>query len=107
MEVRREGGKGEVWLEVDDRAAVWPVTIDPTFAQQQKLEASDAAPGDMFGFSVALSGETLVVGATGDDGAEGSAYVFVRSGEVWSQQQKLLSSDPAAGDDLRDRSACR
>ena len=97
-----EGGRGEVWLEVDDRGAVWPVTIDPTFTQQQKLVASDAADSDQFGCSVAISGETVVVGAPFDDGAggsdQGSAYVFVRSGGVWSQQQKLLASDAAAGD---------
>ena len=63
MAVRMEGGEGEVWLEVDDRDAVWPVTIDPTFTQQQKLEASDAAEVDAFGNSVAISGETVVVGA--------------------------------------------
>ena len=43
-----------------------------------------------------------MVGAPLDDGAaginQGSAYVFVRSGGVWSQQQKLLASDAAAGD---------
>jgi FG-GAP repeat len=49
-----QGGEGEVWLEVDDRDAVWPVTIDPTFTQQQKLEASDAAAQDEFGVSVAI-----------------------------------------------------
>ena len=51
------------------------------WSQQQKLEASDAAAGDFFGFSVAISGETVVVGASQDDGAagfdQGSAYVFV------------------------------
>src|SRR6266540_2203603 len=88
---------GEVWLEVDDREAVWPVTIDPTFTQHQKLEASDPAAFDGFGFSVAISGETVVVGAPGDD-SRGSAYVFARNGGVWSQQQKLLASDAAAGD---------
>src|SRR6266498_2801917 len=88
---------GEVWLEVDDREAVWPVTIDPTFTQHQKLEASDPAAFALFGISVAISGETVVVGAPGDD-SRGSAYVFARNGGVWSQQQKLLASDAAAGD---------
>ena len=64
--------------------------------------ASDAAAADQFGNSVAISGETVVVGAPLDDGAagpnQGSAYVFVRSGGVWSQQQKLLASDAAASD---------
>ena len=84
MAVRMEGG--EVWLEVDDRDAVWPVTIDPIFTQQQKLLVSDAAADDLFGESVPISGETVVVGAFSHDGAagvnQGSAYVFVRSGGV-------------------------
>ena len=50
------------------------------WSQQQQLLAADAALFDEFGFSVALSGETVVVGAFGDDGAaaldQGSAYVL-------------------------------
>src|SRR6185503_19688910 len=71
------------------------------WSQQQKLTASDAAAGDFFGFSVAVSGDTAVVGAIFDDDAgsgSGSAYVFVRSAGVWSQQQKLTASDAAASD---------
>jgi hypothetical protein len=79
MAVRTEGGGGEVWLEVDDRVAVWPVTIDPT--RQDKLLAADAASFDGFGNSGAISGETVVVGApSADTGApgsnQGSAYVL-------------------------------
>jgi hypothetical protein len=95
--------EGDVWLEVDDREAVWPVTIDPTFTQQQKLEVLDAAIFDSFGNSAAISGDTVVVGAHLDDGAggidQGSTYVFVRSsGGVWALQQKLLALDGAADD---------
>lgn len=71
------------------------------WTQQAKLTASDAAPGDLFGQSAALSGDTAVIGAwdDDDDGEEsGSAYVFVRSGASWSQQQKLTASDAAPGD---------
>ncbi|MGH9755500.1 MAG: FG-GAP repeat protein, partial [Blastocatellia bacterium] len=64
--------EGEVWLEVDDREAVWPVTIDPTFAQRQKLVAQDAGASDGFGSSVAIRGETVVVGAGGDNGPAGA-----------------------------------
>jgi hypothetical protein len=50
------------------------------WSQQQKLEASDAGAGDFFGASVGIRGETVVVGASADDGAagpdQGSAYVF-------------------------------
>ena len=83
------------------------------WSQQQKLTASDAAAGDLFGHSVAISGETVVVGAPFDDiGAagsdQGSAYVFVRSGAIWSEQQKLEPRDarevtvrPLGGDQRR------
>ena len=51
---------------------------------------------------MAVSGDTAVVGAYLDDtpaGADaGSAYVFVRSGGTWTQQQKLTAPDAAAGD---------
>jgi len=71
-----------------------------------KLLASDAAASDHFGRSVSVSGNTAVVGAWLDDdagGDSGSAYVYVRSGGVWTQQQKLTASD-AAADDLFGRS---
>jgi hypothetical protein len=94
----------QVRIEVSDEGAIYPVTIDPTLTQQQELEASDAGAFDLFGSSVAISGETVVVGAIGDAGAagaaQGSAYVFVRSGGIWSQQQKLEASDVGAGDEF-------
>src|SRR4029079_6711032 len=74
-----------------------------SWSQQAKLTASDAATGDAFGRNgVGISGDTVVVGAPFDDtgaGSDaGSAYVFVRSGTSWSQQQKLTAGDAAAGD---------
>ncbi|MEK6642674.1 MAG: FG-GAP repeat protein [Planctomycetota bacterium] len=70
--------------------------------EQAKLIASDAAPNDLFGYSIAISGDTAVVGADVDDHAggndAGSAYVFVRVGGVWTEQAKLIASDAAAGD---------
>jgi FG-GAP repeat len=90
--------KGRVILEVDDEKAVYPVTIDPIFTQRQKLIANDGMAEDMFGGSVAISGDTAVVGAYGDNGNLGSAYVFVRSGSSWSLQQKLTANDPAPFD---------
>ncbi|HEX8351364.1 MAG TPA: Calx-beta domain-containing protein [Pyrinomonadaceae bacterium] len=74
-----------------------------TWSQQGKLLANDGGFASFFGFSVAVSGDTAVVGAPGQagvsaDGGRGAAYTFVRSGGAWSQQQKLLASDGAAGD---------
>src|SRR5436190_13703298 len=70
-----------------------------TWTQQAKLLANDGATADKFGYSVAISGDTIVVGAFNDDSPlsnAGSAYVFVRSGTTWTQQQKLTASDAAA-----------
>lgn len=71
------------------------------WSQQAKLLASDGAAGDFFGYSVSISGDTAIVSAHLDDEvfpSSGSAYVFVRSGTVWTQQARLNPSDPANGD---------
>ena len=60
------------------------------WSEQQKLLASDAAPGARFGFAAALSGDTALVGT---DSYFRAAYVFGRSGTVWSEQRKLVPSD--------------
>jgi hypothetical protein len=67
-----------------------------TWAQQTKLVASDSATGDQFGNSVSLSGDTALIGAIGDDGAKGAAYVFTRTGTTWTQEAKLIASDGTA-----------
>jgi hypothetical protein len=51
-----------------------------TWSQQQKLTASDGEADDNFGWSVALSGDTALVGAKGDNTNQGSVYVFTRVG---------------------------
>ena len=79
------------------------VTGWATGDQTAKLTASDGAAGDEFGTSVAVDGDTIVVGAPGDDSDEGSAYVFVRPGTGWAtgnQTAKLTASDGAAGDEF-------
>jgi hypothetical protein len=68
-----------------------------TWTQQAKLLASDGAPDNVFGLSVSLFGYTALIGAPGDDD-HGSAYIFIRSGITWTQQQKLLASDGEAFD---------
>ena len=75
-----------------------------TWAQQQKLTASDRAAGDRFGVSVGIDGDSVVVGAYLDDTGtftnSGSAYVFIRSGTAWSQQQKLTAADATSNYDF-------
>jgi FG-GAP repeat len=70
------------------------------WTQQQALVAADGAPGDQFGAAVAVGGDTAIVGASGNDGSRGAAYVFTRSGGMWSLQQKIHASGGAAGDQL-------
>jgi hypothetical protein len=84
-----------------------------TWTQQAHLKASNTEAGDQFGTNIAISGDTLVVGAsiegsnaTGVNGNQadnsasfsGAAYVFVRSGTSWSQQAYLKASNNEAGD---------
>ena len=95
-------GDNGVRLLVEEHGARYPVTIDP-IAQQAYLKAHQVNEGDSFGFSVAVSGDTVVVGAPNEDGSTtginstpneraaqaGAAYVFVRSGTNWTQQAYL------------------
>ena len=81
-----------------------------TWGQQAYLKASNAEANDQFGYSVAISGDTLVVGAASEassvSGGEadnsaslaGAAYVFSRSGTTWSQQAYLKASNAEAND---------
>lgn len=70
------------------------------WVEQAKLRPSDGAAGDGFGATVALSGNTTIVGShlSDDSGPNsGSAYVYIRSSSgVWSEQAKLLASDGVA-----------
>jgi hypothetical protein len=71
------------------------------WVREQKLLADDGAPADLFGGSVAVSDDTIVIGARYDDdngNYSGSAYVFWFDGSAWSQQQKLLPDDGDAND---------
>ena len=87
------------WLIVVGLSLLAPGNLSS--GEQAKLTASDAAAGDRFGLSVSIEGDTAVIGAHFDDDAgslSGSAYVFVRSAGIWSQQAKLTAGDAAAGD---------
>jgi hypothetical protein len=71
------------------------------WVQEAILTASDGAPVDLFGYSVAISGDTIVVGSYGNDAGgsnSGAAYVFTRSGSAWTQQAKLVAGDAGAND---------
>jgi len=69
-----------------------------SWVETRKLTASDGAERDHFGWSVAVSGSTVVVGAIGDNTFQGSAYVFNRQGGSWVETQKLTASDGGTGE---------
>lgn len=87
---RKDSGAGAAYIFVHSGT---------TWTQQAELTASDRAAGDGFGASVAISGSTVVVGATYHSQA-GAAYVFVRSGTTWTQQAELSASDGVANDNF-------
>jgi len=69
--------------------------------EQAKLTAPDGMDEDLFGYSVSISGDYVVIGSHYDDdnGSEsGSAYIFYRSGANWTEQTKLTASDGTAYD---------
>ena len=95
------------------------VRSDGNWSQQAYLKASNANPGDEFGTSVAISGETIVVGTPGESSGQttisngsngssasadnsairaGAAYVFARSGSTWTQQAYLKAPNAQEDD---------
>ena len=83
--------------------ALWPATASfaQSACQQARLTASDPGVFESFGYSVAVSGDTTIVGAQWDSelGTEaGAAYIFRPEGMMWTEMQKLLGSDQVAGD---------
>ncbi len=92
----------DVGVNTDQGSAYVFTRSGSTWTQQAQLTASDGAANDRFGWSVALSGNTALVGASTDivgaNSDQGSAYVFTRSGTTWTQQAKLTASDGAAFD---------
>lgn len=85
------------------QGAVYVFTrTDGIWEQQRILTADDGMPHDWFGYSVALDGDTALIGATGvyvgthDD--QGAAYVFTRNDGVWSQAARLTASGGISGE---------
>lgn len=71
--------------------------VNGVWVQQAKLVASDISANDAFGTSVGISGNTIIVGAplnvNSSPTSYGAAYIFTRSGTVWTQKVKLVGSD--------------
>ena len=73
-----------------------------SLTESAKLTASDGSVLDHFGYSVAISGSTAVVGAHADNSSAGAGYVFVEPGGGWAgsltESAKLTASDAASSD---------
>ncbi|MGH8427502.1 MAG: hypothetical protein ACRES7_05910 [Gammaproteobacteria bacterium] len=86
-----------ILIAVNDTHAAYPLTVDPMVWQEQKLIASDGRGYNQFGFSVAVSGATALIGAPAATVSYqswvGAVYVFTESNGVWSETQKLTPSD--------------
>ena len=71
------------------------------WTQQAYIKADTVQTEDMFGEHLALDGNTLAVGAVGEDdggSSSGAVYVFTRSGSSWNQQARLKASNVQASD---------
>lgn len=88
-----------------DQGAVYVFTRQGGhWAQQLKLTATGGASTDVFGKSVGISGDTIIVGAPGTDNtpkekirpANGAAYIFTRNNSVWTEKQKLTIDSPSS-----------
>ena len=66
--------------------------------EQAKILNPQPYIGDAFGDCVAVSGDTILVGDERNFGLKGAAYVFVKMGDGWIQEAKLVLPDPASGD---------
>jgi len=99
---------------VTDSGAVYIFTrTGSTWAQQAYIKASNASPNYRLGFAIALKGDTLVAGSSGEDSGStgvggdqlntsatdsGAVYVFTRTGTTWTQQAYVKASNTGAGD---------
>ncbi len=99
------GNSGAVYVFGENLQGAW--------VQLAYIKASNTGAGDFFGASVALSGNTLAVGAIGEASAatgiggdqannaaveSGAVYVFVRNGNFWTQQAYIKASNPEVSD---------
>ena len=79
-------------------AAVFRTSDAGTAPPEQEVEPSDGASGDEFGISVAIEGDTALIGAAYENSGQGAAYVFTASDGVWSEVQKLVADDGMPND---------
>jgi hypothetical protein len=83
-------------LHLEDRGARYPISVDPTWAQQFMVAPSTPRSGEGFGELIAIDGDTLLVSGAG--AYFGRVYSFQRTGGTWMQTQTILPSDSSMCD---------
>ena len=97
------GAYGDDDIGADEGSAYVFMYDSLNWVQEAKLLAPDGVAGDRFGFSVSVSGDTVLVGACWDDVIgtnSGSAYLFNYDGLSWNFQEQLYSLASAAYDEF-------
>ncbi len=86
----KDSKRGAVYILTKGSDGIWKVT--------QKLTASDGADGDIFGFSVAISGDTAIVGAKESKGTDGTSYIYTKGSDgTWKETQRLTVAAGSKG----------
>jgi hypothetical protein len=89
-----DSNKGEAYLYIKGTGATW------TAYSGNPITPTTRIASDFFGSAVAISGDTLIIGAEGDSNKTGAIYIFEKNDEteLWEESQKLLASDGNAND---------
>ena len=92
------GADGDDDVATDAGAAYIYRRTGSDWVEEAKLTASDGASGDNFGFSAAISGNYVLVGAWNAMSSQGAAYVFEYDNGVWVEAARLVADDGLPGD---------
>ncbi|MGB3543644.1 T9SS type A sorting domain-containing protein, partial [Rubrivirga sp.] len=89
--------------QTDDSGAAYVFVREGQSWSRTRLTADDGASGDLFGISVDIDGDRIVVGAQNTEasdlsGGRGAVYVFRRDGSDWAQESRLVADDTLGGD---------
>ena len=72
--------------------------VGTDWVQQAYTKASNIGANDQFGYSISVSGDTLAVGAIGEDSDSGAVYIYKRLSGVWSEQAYIMASNADSND---------
>lgn len=70
------------------------------WTEESKITATDGLKDDKFGYSVAIDGDDVIIGASGDDSSKGSAHIFTKTDGNWIEESKLTATDGVDGDNF-------